>query len=975
MSVLKSLAAARVRVAAFLSVLLAAPLFVAGNMPPAHAAAAAPVAHPGAYHAVGPARLMDRTVAAGGTVNATVTGVAGVPASGVGAVVLNVTVASPTRGGFVTVFPTGTTKPTTSNLNFTTGHTVPNLTIVKVGSGGRVSFYSSAAGSIRLVADISGYYEAGVEATQGGAFQATDPVRVLDTATGLGATSASAGPRGTASVLLDGQHGLPMNNVAAVVLNVTVAHPAAGGYATVYPSGGSRPGTSTLNFPAGRTTPNLTVVKLGADGRVSFYNGSNGSVRFVADLFGYITKGGVVLPGMLTPLDPARVMDTRNAAYPGATNRIVPAHGVVTLNVQSRGGLLPYVTAPVVLNVTVTQTKSGGYITVYGGPDRPGTSNLNFSAGDTVANLTIVNADDPGVVKFYNGSSGTVQLIADVSAYVHPLNATHFRTSSQLDHASYPSAISCASTAMCVAAAGHGRVSEWDGSSWDSPQELFGATDGTAWVSCPTTTFCMAVSKAGKARTFDGSSWGATTTTGVSQANTSGLSCSSASLCLATDTSGKVHRYSGAAWSTTSLATSALSAISCPTATFCMAVTDTQKAFRFNGSVWAAVPASGLGNLDGVLSMSCFPAGTCYAVDTISDGARFDGTSWTTAFASPVGNTATFDCASASYCLETGSGASAYTGSWSGVTAPDTGLVSLDCVSSTFCAGLTSDGYATRFDGSKWSADEGVDPAFGSATDASCTAASLCAVVTSKGAAVTGDGHTWSAPLAVTPRAPLVAVSCVLTDFCLAVGAGTASTFDGSSWSAPVPVDVDALLVDVSCPTKTKCVAVTSDGRAFSWNGTTWSGPATIGTEASAVACVSATACSAVVDRRWIADYDGTAWTSPVQADTVETITGLSCIDVNTCVAVDTGGRAITRTGSVWGAPEQLTPAGNGLSSISCAYWCVVTVAQESDTYTWDREVWSNTDNATAALDHVTCGALELCVAVHGATGYLGDIY
>ncbi|MDX6764990.1 hypothetical protein SIN09_37830, partial [Streptomyces sp. F8] len=75
----------------------------------------------------GPKRLMDtRTgtgvpaapVAAGGVVTLPVAGVDGVPATGVKAVVLNVTATNPTQPSFVSVFPSGTTRSSASNLNF-----------------------------------------------------------------------------------------------------------------------------------------------------------------------------------------------------------------------------------------------------------------------------------------------------------------------------------------------------------------------------------------------------------------------------------------------------------------------------------------------------------------------------------------------------------------------------------------------------------------------------------------------------------------------------------------------------------------------------------------------------------------------------------------------------------------------------------------------------------------------------------------
>jgi hypothetical protein len=99
-------------------------------------------------------------VAGGQTVNLTVTGVGGVPSSGVGAVVLNTTITAPTCAGYLTVFPTGAAQPFASNLNFTAGETVPNLVIAKVGSGGQVSFAvpASCAGSVQIVADVQGWF-------------------------------------------------------------------------------------------------------------------------------------------------------------------------------------------------------------------------------------------------------------------------------------------------------------------------------------------------------------------------------------------------------------------------------------------------------------------------------------------------------------------------------------------------------------------------------------------------------------------------------------------------------------------------------------------------------------------------------------------------------------------------------------------------------------------------------------------------
>ncbi|MGW7431425.1 FlgD immunoglobulin-like domain containing protein, partial [Streptomyces sp. NPDC054861] len=116
----------------------------------------------GTYKPVTPTRLMDTRSGLGvpkakvgpaGTVTLRVAGVGGVPATGVTAVVLNVTATGPTSAGFVSVYPSGTQRTSASNLNFTAGQTVPNLVVVPVVDG-KVSFYNHA-GSVDLLADVA----------------------------------------------------------------------------------------------------------------------------------------------------------------------------------------------------------------------------------------------------------------------------------------------------------------------------------------------------------------------------------------------------------------------------------------------------------------------------------------------------------------------------------------------------------------------------------------------------------------------------------------------------------------------------------------------------------------------------------------------------------------------------------------------------------------------------------------------------
>jgi GH25 family lysozyme M1 (1,4-beta-N-acetylmuramidase) len=118
------------------------------------------------FVAAGPVRVLDTRNGTGGytapvgpgkTISLQVTGVHGVPSTGVTAVVLNVTATGPTASSFVTVYADGQARPITSNLDFTRGQTIPNLVVVPVGANGKIDFYNSA-GRVNLVADLAGYY-------------------------------------------------------------------------------------------------------------------------------------------------------------------------------------------------------------------------------------------------------------------------------------------------------------------------------------------------------------------------------------------------------------------------------------------------------------------------------------------------------------------------------------------------------------------------------------------------------------------------------------------------------------------------------------------------------------------------------------------------------------------------------------------------------------------------------------------------
>lgn len=119
----------------------------------------------GLSRAVAPTRILDTRTAlgnlpgklgAGQLASVVVAGVGGVPKSGVAAVILNVTVTEPTSASYLTVYPSGSSPPVASNLNFTSGQTIPNLVLSKVGPDGKVNVFN-AAGQTHVIFDVVGW--------------------------------------------------------------------------------------------------------------------------------------------------------------------------------------------------------------------------------------------------------------------------------------------------------------------------------------------------------------------------------------------------------------------------------------------------------------------------------------------------------------------------------------------------------------------------------------------------------------------------------------------------------------------------------------------------------------------------------------------------------------------------------------------------------------------------------------------------
>lgn len=362
------------------------------------------------YFPLSPQRLFDTRdgapVSAGASIDVQVAGYAGVPA-GATAVVMNVTITEAGGPGFVTVWPTGAAMPNASSINtVSVGQTVPNLVTVPLGDRGRVSLYTESGG--HLLADVAGYYAPATGAVANGRLVALTPTRLFDTRTD--STLNKLGADSALTVAVAGQAGVPATGAAAVIMNVTATDATAAGYVTVWPGGQHRPNASNLNLThAGHTAPNLVIVPLGADGTVSFY--SETGTHLIADITGYLTDSNAALSttGLMVPLAPSRVFDTRDHTPLAAGEGLdVPTGNHVGVPSNARS---------VVLNVTATGAAGPGHITAWPtGIDIPLASTLNINhPGETRANAAILPLGTNRAISYYTNTN--THLLTDIFGY------------------------------------------------------------------------------------------------------------------------------------------------------------------------------------------------------------------------------------------------------------------------------------------------------------------------------------------------------------------------------------------------------------------------------------------------------------------------------------------------------------------------------------------------------------------------------
>jgi hypothetical protein len=288
-------------------------------------------------------------------------------AAGVEAVSLNLTTDDPRAGGFLTAYDCDQARPEISNHNFARDATVAHAAIVPVSAAGEVCVYTST--STNLIVDVTGRFGAGTAI--GGS-----STRLVDTRE-RGTRQPTRAP--LAVDVGDGE---------AVVLNVTAVDATGPGWVRAAPCD-STDETSTLNVVDDFPVPNVAVVRPGSDSTACIT--ASVDTHLIVDRFLSFGHGSGV-----DVATPRRLLDTREG--PGTP---ISAGGVAVISHDELD--LVESSAGVMINLTGVQPGSAGYLAAYPCLSGvPPTSNLNYRAGDVVANFAIVEPDSNGDLCIYS---------------------------------------------------------------------------------------------------------------------------------------------------------------------------------------------------------------------------------------------------------------------------------------------------------------------------------------------------------------------------------------------------------------------------------------------------------------------------------------------------------------------------------------------------------------------------------------------
>jgi hypothetical protein len=364
-------------------------------------------------------------MAGGSTDTFPVEGVGGVPATGVTDVYVVINVIGPSANGCIDDFSPDIGDPNICTTTFDAGNNVTDSDIVQVSSSGdiSVSFNSyGVAATAGVVVTIMGYYQDQSGATAGDTYVGLPVVPLVDTRNGTGAPKAQIPAKGSLTVQIGGQGGVP-SGVPGAAVYIGAANASAAGYVSAYPTGGTVSNLSLLSYVPGQVVRDLYFGALSSTGQLTLVNQGNAPVDLIVAVQGYLADPSATTAGSTyQDVSEVHIADTQNGlGGVGATP--IPSNGSITFDVTGVDGVPANGVSAVAESVRGTDATATGFLSVYaaGSPD-PSQPGVNFYTGANQGNglttaLVSANVSTTGQQTITNHSSGTVDVIVTIRGY------------------------------------------------------------------------------------------------------------------------------------------------------------------------------------------------------------------------------------------------------------------------------------------------------------------------------------------------------------------------------------------------------------------------------------------------------------------------------------------------------------------------------------------------------------------------------
>lgn len=234
------------------------------------------------------ARVFDDATAKGTYRRIPIAGIKGLPASGIGAVTMMITVSDPQGDGQVVGRPSSAdSSALLMDYNQGVGGNTSNSSLLAVGDDGSLQVMTETAQN-RVIIDITGYYTSTDNGVGAGGLVAMPPTVLVDSRKGTGVRQAPLDGGGSVSFQVTGREGIPAGAAAVAANIIVINQESKPGWVRLSPSGGPvSTGVLNYNSTKGLSTKMNAQVALGSDGKLTIDTADRaGLIDVVVDVQG-----------------------------------------------------------------------------------------------------------------------------------------------------------------------------------------------------------------------------------------------------------------------------------------------------------------------------------------------------------------------------------------------------------------------------------------------------------------------------------------------------------------------------------------------------------------------------------------------------------------------------------------------------------------------------------------------------------------